>query len=171
VQIFTCLVLHNKIQTTDNLTKRGFQISNMCHLGRAQQETVQHLFQECAYTVIFRDYLLQIMSNRYSQLYQMASTKEILLSTHFNIYWKNLEVTIIFELWHESSRRIFAQKQQDRTQTVREILTEIRNWFHIWARKPNPVIRTFTFLFLYLSFFDIFHFTYFVYIYHLLVIS
>jgi zinc-binding in reverse transcriptase len=118
VQIFAWLALHNKILTTNNLTKRDFQIPNMCHLCRVQQEIVQHLFQECAYTVRLREYLLQIMPNRYSQINQLASTKEILLSTHFDIYWKNLEITTIFVLWRERFRRISAQEKQDITQTV-----------------------------------------------------
>jgi zinc-binding in reverse transcriptase len=50
VQIFAWLTIHNKILTTVNLIKRGFNLPNMCRLCRVQQKMVPRLLKESTYT-------------------------------------------------------------------------------------------------------------------------
>jgi zinc-binding in reverse transcriptase len=61
VQIFVWLMLHNKILTLNNLIRKGWQMSNICHMYRNQEERVNHLFHECHFATQLRSYMEGIL--------------------------------------------------------------------------------------------------------------
>jgi hypothetical protein len=50
IKMFKWLVLHNRILTQENLRKRGYIGPSHCHLCQAEEETTNHLLDECSYT-------------------------------------------------------------------------------------------------------------------------
>jgi hypothetical protein len=60
IKIFQWLILHNRILTWDNLRKRGFTGPSRCHLCQTQEETTNHLLDECAYTAELWDWAASI---------------------------------------------------------------------------------------------------------------
>jgi zinc-binding in reverse transcriptase len=131
VQIFVWLTMRNKILTIDNLVKRGWVITNMCYLCRANLESVQHIFNECTFSSQLRNYIastappIQENCPAYTSL---ASTTSIIQGGG-NIYWKQMEITTIFTIWKERCRRIFQEEEQQIPEVAREILKELRSWF------------------------------------------
>ena len=47
VNCFIWLLMHNKLLTTENLTKRGIEGPSRCALCNADLETTTHLFLQC----------------------------------------------------------------------------------------------------------------------------
>jgi hypothetical protein len=61
VSTFLWLVVHNKSLTWDNLRKRGFIGPSIYVLCSLQEESKEHLFNECHYSQQIWDYGAQIM--------------------------------------------------------------------------------------------------------------
>jgi hypothetical protein len=53
---------------------------------------------------------------------------DMLIEEH-DMYWRQMELTTIFVIWHERCRRIFAGKLQEICDTVRKIFSE-HQWFY-----------------------------------------
>ena len=51
VNCFIWLLMHNKLLTADNLTKRGIEGPSRCALYNANTETFTHLFLQCKVTL------------------------------------------------------------------------------------------------------------------------
>ncbi|KAJ1699007.1 hypothetical protein LUZ63_007519 [Rhynchospora breviuscula] len=51
MRIFLWQMAQNKISTIDNLKKRGWQLANVCTLCASEEETVQHLFNDCPFFI------------------------------------------------------------------------------------------------------------------------
>jgi len=66
IKVFKWLILHNNILTWEILTKRGFIRPSRCHLCEVQEESTNHLLDECNYTTEIWDWVACIyrQSNR-----------------------------------------------------------------------------------------------------------
>lgn len=51
LKIFAWLVFYNKILTSDNMVKRGWNLPSMCFLCRRECESVKHMFSECNFSL------------------------------------------------------------------------------------------------------------------------
>jgi hypothetical protein len=55
LKLFTWLALENKINTWDNLQRKGWVGPNICHLCNREEESMQHIFINCAFTRLVWD--------------------------------------------------------------------------------------------------------------------
>eukprot|EP00253_Pinus_taeda_P024699 PITA_24699 len=101
INFFFWTLVHNKLLTGDNLTKRKFEGPHRCALCRCQLETAQHLFLDCAFAkkqYIKEDPLLRPEEKRWfaidplSQKYRTSPLKA-------NLEWRKRETDDIFQSW------------------------------------------------------------------------
>jgi hypothetical protein len=68
-------------------------VPNMCYLCRTHQETLQHIFQQCSYTIQLRDYMKTTMIIQSSHRYTSENSMDILLDRGETIQSKMTEAT------------------------------------------------------------------------------
>lgn len=118
-KFFACLVLHNRVLTADNMTKRNWSCNLTCPLCYSEQETVAHLTTECNYT--------EALWNRIAAIYNLPNYASM-PTVGESIEWvrsilsmggkkdkkKNLCILFSFrwQLWKERNRHIFNNEEQ-----------------------------------------------------------
>jgi hypothetical protein len=60
IKVFQWIILHNRILMWENLKKRGFIGPSTCHLCEENDETMNHLMDECPYTTEVWDWASSI---------------------------------------------------------------------------------------------------------------
>jgi zinc-binding in reverse transcriptase len=97
VFLFTWLALKNKILTIDNIAKRGWTLANICYLCRQEEESVQHLFQQCCYTATARQLLIMHVNRDSPASFTRGGFQNMLLSP-INTPWQILQAAICFNI-------------------------------------------------------------------------
>lgn len=119
-RIFGWVLIHNKILTTHNLKKRGFQIAGICYLCWNQDETSQHMFNECPQTIpIYRGVLHR--GEGYT-----AGQNNINKMTDKNTPKTDKELILIanFTIWRERCNRIFKEERKSTQQLIDEAIDQ-----------------------------------------------
>jgi hypothetical protein len=112
IKIFQWLILHNRILTWDNLRKRGFTGPSRCHLCQTQEETTNHLLDECAYTAELWDWAASIFRQS-DRICGNIATKIKLWRENYsnqvevNLCWILTPGMIIWSTWKERNRCTF----------------------------------------------------------------
>jgi hypothetical protein len=107
-------------------------MQSMCFLCRAHQESSQHIFVTCSFTLQVKAYVMQILSGTTPTDVSYSSPTEVskILSGERHMYWRQLEATTMFVIWRERCRKIFIDKAHDIIKMSREILSKQKLWFH-----------------------------------------
>jgi zinc-binding in reverse transcriptase len=99
ILIFTWLLLRYSILTVDNLKKCGWQLPNRCIMCLKDEESIEHLFQECEFAKEIRTYVHDNTQNHTqpSLRYRMGDIAMIVDKTESS-YWRRLELITDFVL-------------------------------------------------------------------------
>ncbi|CAI0627726.1 unnamed protein product [Linum tenue] len=130
--IFLWLTTLKRIQTLDNLKRKGWSIANRCALCEKEEESVDHLFIKC-------DYGKEVWYKCRMACPSIANTSEDIFSTVRD--WKsstpnNINEWINFcalhaitwQLWLERNRRIFQEASQNPTTVARKAFNLMIEW-------------------------------------------
>ncbi|KAJ4748165.1 RNA-directed DNA polymerase (reverse transcriptase)-related family protein [Rhynchospora pubera] len=110
--IFLWRMLQNRIATVDTLRKRGWPMPSICYLCRNGEDSVQHLFNECRYTLQAKHSLFCYPHNL--QLFQIYTTLLLLSkSPQVPVQTKELLAIMTFLIWRERCQRIFNEKHNN----------------------------------------------------------
>ncbi|KAJ4761061.1 RNA-directed DNA polymerase (reverse transcriptase)-related family protein [Rhynchospora pubera] len=112
--IFLWQMLQNRIATIDTLKKRGWVLTNICYLCRTNEESVQHLFNECLFTQQAKQKLLSSYCPDNIQLLSTPTT--MLLQEKRSIAMNKameLLAILLYLIWRERCQRIFNELQHD----------------------------------------------------------
>ena len=143
VKFFTWLAIQNRIWTADRLEKRGWPNCGLCALCRRGQESVDHLFYKCRFSIrlwgLVKDWL-QLVS---------IDTSSWHLSGNIEEWWVGLSDTSIpnrkamasltmlvaWSIWNERNARVFRQKSAPPTVLLTNIKKEATLWVAAGASK------------------------------------
>jgi hypothetical protein len=106
IKKFQWLILHNNILTWENLRKRGFIGPSRCHLCQAQEETTNHLVDECAYTAELWDWAASILRQSNRIRGNIVATINLWKENYneqeeVNLCWILTLGMIIWSIWNE----------------------------------------------------------------------
>lgn len=106
MQVFSWLMMQNKVLTIDNLMKRGWTMVNRCIMCRNQLESVIHLFEECTVTIeIYRKLALTM-----GMKLPTRHARKALITNEINKEERSLLLIAQFVVWRERCSRIFTDK-------------------------------------------------------------
>ncbi|XP_078164546.1 uncharacterized protein LOC144559402 [Carex rostrata] len=128
ILIFGWLAIKERILTTDNLTRKGWELPNICYLCRKEAESVRHLFHACEFTSLLRREITVKMPELSScQLFQRGSFRAVILfSKHTKV--RHMQLAFCFILWKERCRRLFQDKRKNVEAVGDEICQEYTSW-------------------------------------------
>jgi ribonuclease HI len=131
IKIFQWLILHNRILTWDNLRKRGFTGPSRCHLCQTQEETTNHLLDDCAYTAELWDWAASIFRQSDRIRGNIAATIKLWRENYsdqekVNLCWTLTPGMIIWSIWKERNRRIFRNQSWPEGKIKETITSMIR---------------------------------------------
>jgi hypothetical protein len=136
--------VHNKALTWDNLRKRGFIGPSICVLCLQQEESKEHLFNECCYSQQIWDYGAQIMRKSNRNRGSINCTIENWDSISFsnpilNLIWQLLPGFTLWQIWKERNRRIFRSQTSLPEVTWEKIRAQIRETIRskLWEEKDR----------------------------------
>jgi zinc-binding in reverse transcriptase len=134
VQVFLWLMLRNRLLTIDNMIKRGWVIVSICYLCWQQLETTHHIFHECSYVKRLIDSITDAIPlvQQFCPVYKTTESAKLLITDNHDMFWRQMEATIVFIVWRERCRHIFAEKSQSVLDTTQEIIKKHKQWFLIW---------------------------------------
>ncbi|KAL6646963.1 hypothetical protein ACP70R_014400 [Stipagrostis hirtigluma subsp. patula] len=128
-KFFGWLAILNKLNTAENLQRKGWPCAEFCALCYCEQETVQHLLVEC----FFAEAVLTDISQRHdlprisihlsieqalSAVCQGQSKRKKRVNAGILLYtW--------WELWKERNRRIFNDEERSYKQVVNQITEDV----------------------------------------------
>lgn len=104
-KIFAWLLIHNKILTTDNLKKRGYNLPGMCFMCRSADETVNHLFNKCHQSILVYEGVL-----RNGKEYRQGQNNITLMQKGTTKKDRGLIIITSFIVWRERCCRIFRER-------------------------------------------------------------
>lgn len=114
-RFFTCLALHDRVLTSDNLVKRNWPHNEFCQLCYSVQETTAHLLTECNFREALWNLLAQ--ANQLPTYMEMADTGEGPISwvqkmldsgvTKHKRKKLGIPFTVWWHIWKERNRRTF----------------------------------------------------------------
>ncbi|KAJ4782011.1 RNA-directed DNA polymerase (reverse transcriptase)-related family protein [Rhynchospora pubera] len=124
-KIFLWQMLQNKIATLDNLQRRGWSLPNRCSLCLADCETVQHLFNQCPFSLDFF-HCLSSTPTFMSLGNSSALFKDhlALLNGIFEDAAKDIVAISYFIIWRERCNRIFKDTSKIPSDLIPEVLVE-----------------------------------------------
>lgn len=117
MQVFSWLMMLNKILTIDNLMKRGWAMVNRCTMCKKKSETVIHLFEQCTVT---NEIYQQLALDMRMKLPTRHATKA-LINDELNKEEKSLLLIAQFVVWRERSSRISTDKSTDNETLIQQI--------------------------------------------------
>ncbi|KAJ4759044.1 RNA-directed DNA polymerase (reverse transcriptase)-related family protein [Rhynchospora pubera] len=110
--IFLWRMLQNRIATVDTLRKRDWPMPSICYLCRNGEDSVQHLFNECRYTLQAKHSLFCYPHNLH--LFQIDTTLLLLSkSPQAPVQTRELLAIMTFLIWRERCQRIFNEKHNN----------------------------------------------------------
>jgi zinc-binding in reverse transcriptase len=122
VKSFLWLLLHNSLNTADNLLWKGWSASPACTLCTSNEpESVIHLFHSCTFT--------SQLSGRMRLTTQqppvmMTETWITALATNTQLLW----LAMSWEVWKERNTRIFQNQQRQPRMIQDRIHMELKQW-------------------------------------------
>lgn len=128
VMVFVWLMLRRRILTVDNLVRRGWHLPNRCCLCKRAEETMDHLFRDCNYTLALRAIIISFSRTAGCIHFQNNSYWQAILNSRYKEI-KRLQIVICFVTWKERCRRIFSDQQKPPTILAMEITSEYNSWF------------------------------------------
>jgi mannosylglycoprotein endo-beta-mannosidase len=117
MQVFSWLMMLNKILTVDNLMKRGWTMVNRCIMCRSQSESVKHLFEECTTT----NEIYQQLTLTMGMKLPTNRARKALISNEFKKEERSLLLIAQFVVWRERCSRIFNDKSTGTDILVQQI--------------------------------------------------
>eukprot|EP00253_Pinus_taeda_P028283 PITA_28283 len=120
INFFFWTLVHNKLLTGDNLTKRKFEGPHRCALCRCQLETAQHLFLDCAFAKKVWGLLLdkfQTSLPQQTSVSELFATwcasypKGIFPKSFWRRIWIALPKFVCWKLWLTRNQQIFKETQ------------------------------------------------------------
>jgi zinc-binding in reverse transcriptase len=128
--IFAWLMLQNKLHTTDNLTRRGWNVVSICYLCRQQAESVDHMFGCYGFTQQVRQSIKSTYRGKLSQDFTHQSYATDILYDG-DKFQKIIQITMCFVIWRERCSRIFREVSQTTDYIHLEVIQELARWFNI----------------------------------------
>ena len=116
IKLFMSLVQHRKIMTWDNIRKRGVLGLSRCKLREAQEETMEHLLNNCIFTSILWDSFATIFQHNGRDKGSIINTLKN-WRRNFSDYeflgsaWDLMPSFIIWNVWKERNKRIFKNEK------------------------------------------------------------
>eukprot|EP00253_Pinus_taeda_P005179 PITA_05179 len=150
INFFFWTLVHNKLLTGDNLTKRKFEGPHRCALCRCQLETAQHLFLDCAFTKKVWGLLLdefQTSLPQQTSVSELFATwcasypKGIFPKSFWRRIWIVLPKFVCWQLWLTRNQQIFKETQYSPHQVAakaKALLLEAAQQQYI---KEDPLLR------------------------------
>lgn len=134
-KIFAWLLVQNKILTTDNLRKRGYNMAGICYMCRTSDETVQHLFNECTQTEVIYSQVLQ------GDTGYTATQDNLTMLVQNQVPKKYRELLLIshFVIWRERCCRIFKEKSKGIEELVHEVRMQWEQSAQSGSRRQQQV--------------------------------
>jgi hypothetical protein len=131
IKIFKWLVLQKKILTWENLVKRGFHGPSRCHLCEGQEETTDHLLDECTYATEIWDWVAMgfLQTDRVKgDIRATLKNWKALYSENevVNLCWGLTPGMVIWEIWKERNMRLFRNESYPTSKIVDTIKTQLR---------------------------------------------
>ena len=130
--------------TWDNIRKRGMLGPSVCKLCESQEETMEHLLNNCNYT----SRLWEAFANIFQQL---DRDKESITNTlirwrrHIsdnevlNLAWALMPSFIIWNVWKERNKRIFKEEKSHALSLFEQILKQIRETVSSLAKNFSKI--------------------------------
>ncbi|KAJ3669510.1 hypothetical protein LUZ60_011460 [Juncus effusus] len=134
VKFFSWLACHNKINTADNLWKKGWPHEQTCSLCGSTFETRDHLLISCSFTVsTWR------LANRYNNIstampqggHDFTSSwldNKKRMGQQRRKKWETLWAAINWNIWKERNQRIFNARRRTPLAIARKALDEADLW-------------------------------------------
>jgi zinc-binding in reverse transcriptase len=89
-------MLRNTILTVDNLKKRGWQMTNVCHMCYNTEETLHHLFTDYQYIKEVRYYIDDVIQNYRSVNTNYRSGRyQFILDIAQEKHWKKIKIVTL----------------------------------------------------------------------------
>eukprot|EP00253_Pinus_taeda_P007380 PITA_07380 len=118
VNFFAWTLIHNKILTSDNLTKRSFAGPHWCALCRSNAETAQHLFIDCQFAKDVWGFTLQDL--HISSLAQISVPdlfaewnhrypRHIPQKSIWHKIWNALPKFVCWKIWLARNQKVFKE--------------------------------------------------------------
>lgn len=126
MQVFSWVMLQNKILTAQNLRKKWWYLLEFCYICKQDGETVDHLFNNCAFYRQARLLLLRKFGfgNDTIQQFSVMSAQQFLLCTTVNRTTREIILILCFVLWRERCNRIFREEIKSANMLVEEVVDE-----------------------------------------------
>jgi len=125
----------DKLPTRLNLEKRGIIIpTNLCHLRKKAEESVQHVFVSCEVEqkvwdncdrwIGISSVRQHTIVNHYQNFYLLCCNKKA------NVVWKGVWVAVVWEIWYHRNRIVFKNGVVDDVEIF--TLAQLKAWS--WAK-------------------------------------
>jgi zinc-binding in reverse transcriptase len=133
IKCFLWLLLHNRLNTTENLRKKGWPAIENCALCLARlEESAQHLFLDCSYTRII---LHRMQGHTPSGIDSLLSAWQLAQRDNRLRSW----ASTTWEIWKERNTRIFQNENKPPLILLDRINLNIAQWSLAYNRPwPHP---------------------------------
>jgi hypothetical protein len=146
VSTFLWLMVHNQILTWDNLRKRGFIGPSICYLCQQQEESMEHILNQCSSSGEIWDQASQIMRKTNRERDNIISTirnwgTEAYKSPILNRIWQLFPGFIVWQLWKERNMRIFHSQASTPSNIWSKIFENIQETIcaQLWTQEDFPI--------------------------------
>jgi hypothetical protein len=142
-----CLVLQNRLWTTDRLRKWGWDNCGLCPLCKQTEESNNHLFVHCRFTVRIweqlRDWLgiLGLHPRQWTgiDIHDWWSSLVEGMSPHQKGLF-SLALLVVWEIWKERNARVFRNKLSSSVVIFYLVKAEARLWVLARAKRLGDLI-------------------------------
>ncbi|KAJ3690430.1 hypothetical protein LUZ61_019594 [Rhynchospora tenuis] len=125
MKIFIWQLAQNRIATLDNLKKRGWVLANRCILCFHHEESVTHIFNQCAFFQQCRQKALQRIDTFFAP--PGTSSIDFILGLNYPKSHREVLAILSFIVWRERCSRIFRETSQPIISLVEQALMEWRS--------------------------------------------
>ncbi|KAJ4810914.1 RNA-directed DNA polymerase (reverse transcriptase)-related family protein [Rhynchospora pubera] len=105
MKIFMWRLAQDRLATLDNLKRRGWHLPNRCCMCNSQEETSQHLFNDCSF-FLQTIHFAKSASNMLVSV-QCVSMVDFILDSSANKTHRELPAILSFVIWRQRCARIF----------------------------------------------------------------
>jgi len=130
-KLFMWLVQHRKILTWDNIRKRGVLGPSRCQLYEAQEETMEHLLNNCIFTSRLWDSFATIFEQTDREKGSIINAlnkwrKNFLDYEVLSSAWALTPSFTIWNVWKERNNRIFKNEKKPSQSLYEQILKQLK---------------------------------------------
>jgi hypothetical protein len=141
------IALQNRLWTADRLRKRGWENCGLCTLCKQTEETCDHLFVHCRFTIrIWR--LIEVWLGL--QGLQTAQWTNLSISEWWSLLAEgaspnrkglaSLTLLVVWEIWKERNARVFRNKLSPSFVILDAIKCEVRLWVLAGAKRLGDLL-------------------------------